>query len=77
MIINLTFYGLLREKLPRESRGKVAIDLPEGSTIRQVISKLDLTGQLVFSVNGQITYDQTFPLKDGDEMSIFNPTGGG
>jgi sulfur carrier protein ThiS len=77
MRISVTLYGLLRQKVPPEAKGKVTLDLPEGSTIDQVTSQLGLTGQVVVSVNGQLTHDRSVPLHDGDVLLCFNPSGGG
>ena len=77
MRISVTLYGLLRQRAPPESKGKVALEMPEGCTFEQVISKLGLPGQVVVSLNGQITHDRTCPLKEGDVLLCCNPAGGG
>ena len=77
MRVSVTLYGLLRQKLPPEAKGKAELELPEGCTVAQVIAQLDLPGQVVVSLNGQLTHDRTFLLKEGDQVLCFNPVGGG
>jgi len=55
----------------------VALEMPEGCTLEQVISHLGLPGQVVVSLNGQLTHDRGVQLNDGDVLLCFNPAGGG
>lgn len=51
-----------------------AIELPEGSSAKDLAEKLNLTGPqqaLAASINGK-TYDLTVPLKDGDHVILWN-----
>ena len=77
MEITVTLYGLLREKLPRASKGITKLEIQEGSTLNDVIAMLNLTGQLVVALNGQVTQDRAYSLHAGDQIQIFQPAGGG
>ena len=77
MQIKVVLFSVFREKLPRENRGRTTVELAEGGTLNDLLAKLDITIQATCSVNGQIEYDQSRQLKDGDEVQIFRPVGGG
>lgn len=77
MLIHLTLYGLLRETLPREARGKADIELPENAVLQDLISHLRIIGPVVFSLNNEIERELSRPLASGDQVHIFRPTGGG
>lgn len=77
MQIKVVLFSVFREKLPRENRGRTTVDLPENSTLKDLLAKLEINITAICSVNGQLEYDQTIWLKDGDEVQIFRPVGGG
>jgi sulfur carrier protein ThiS len=75
--IKVVLFSVFREKLPRENRGRTTVELPENSSIKDLLAKLEINITATCSVNGQLEYDQTTQLKDGDEVQIFRPVGGG
>jgi sulfur carrier protein ThiS len=75
--IKVVLFSVFREKLPRENRGRTTVDLPENSTLKDLLAKLEINITAICSVNGQLEYDQSSLLKDGDEVQIFRPVGGG
>jgi len=77
MQIKVALFSVFREKLPRESRGRTVLELPEGSTLNDLLEKLDIHITAVCSINGRLEYDLTTPLKEKDEVYIFRPVGGG
>ena len=77
MQIKVVLFSVFREKLPREAHGRTTLEMPEGSTLSDLLDKLDIKITAICSVNNQIEYDQTTRLKDGDEVYIFRPVGGG
>ena len=77
MQIKVVLFSVFREKLPRENRGRTTVELPENSSIKDLLAKLEINITATCSVNGQLEYDQTTQLKDGDEVQIFRPVGGG
>lgn len=77
MIIHVTLYGLLRELLPHDARGRADFELPKGSSLADLASRLRLQGSPVFSVNGEVERSPDRLLKDGDQVNIFRAPGGG
>jgi len=75
--INLVLFGMVRERLAKESRGRLTVELPEGGSLSDLLAKLDIRMLVNCSVNGQIERDFTRVLNDGDEVQIFQPVGGG
>jgi sulfur carrier protein ThiS len=75
--IKVVLFSVFREKLPRENRGRTTVELPENSSLKDLLEKLDIHITATCSVNNQLVYDQTSQLKDGDEVQIFRPVGGG
>lgn len=77
MQIKVVLYATLREKLPRENKGVAMLEIPQGSTINDMLVKLDIDALVKCSVNGEITRDNNRVLNDGDEVQVFRPIGGG
>jgi sulfur carrier protein ThiS len=77
MQIKVVLFSVFREKLPREKRGRTTVELPENSTLKDLLAKLEINISATCSLNSQLVYDQTTQLKDGDEVQIFRPVGGG
>ena len=77
MQVKVVLFSVFREKLPREKRGRTTLELPEDSTLKDLLAALDINITAICSVNGQLEYDQTIQLKEGDEVQIFRPVGGG
>ncbi len=77
MQIKVVLFSVFREKLPRENHGRTTIELPENGTLRDLLDSLDIHILATTSVNGQLVYDQSAQLKDGDEVQIFRQVGGG
>lgn len=77
MRVKVVLFGVFREKLPREARGRTTLELPEGSPLRAVLEHFDLPLHVTCSVNGQLEADRERLLRDGDEVQVFRPAGGG
>lgn len=77
MRVNVVLFGVFREKLPREARGRTTLELPEGSSLRVVLEHFDLPLHAACAVNGKLEPDRERVLQDGDEVQVFRPAGGG
>lgn len=77
MIVHITLYGLLRERLPRAARGKADLDLPEGATLAVLLSQLGIGPDVRCAVNGIVERDMQRTLKHDDELKLFRAAGGG
>lgn len=80
MRIDLRLFASLRKKLPPGSpRGRCDLELPEGSTLGDVLARMDIphaSAHMVL-VNGDHDRDFNRVLYDGDVLSIFPPVAGG
>ena len=77
MKITLELFSVLREKLPPELKGKTVLHLDDGSSINDVLIKLDIKRKVVISVNGEQVSDRHYQLNDGDEVKLFSSISGG
>ena len=79
MRVEVRLFATLLPFLPPESRdGAAVLDLPEGSTVRDVVHRLALPVDLerVSLVNGRDSSPET-PLHPGDVVTLFPPLMGG
>lgn len=77
MQVKVVLFGMLRERLAKESRGRLAVDLAETATITDLVTMLGIQSPVVCSLNGVIERDFSRTLQEGDEAQIFQPAGGG
>ena len=77
MRVQLELFSILREKLPREARGHAALELRDGATVADIIKQLDITGNVVVSVNDVHDPARARELNDGDNVKMFSAVGGG
>ena len=79
MKIEVNLYATLKKYMKNEPGGKSsAIDVEEGTRVKDIIQKLKIPGdsvKLIF-INGVHAKADT-TLKDGDRLGLFPPVGGG
>ena len=83
MIVTVKLFTVLRNKLPPESDGeKVELEVPEGTTPRKIIERMDIPKELAHLV--MVDGIHLLPgdieervLKAGEVLSIFPPIAGG
>jgi molybdopterin synthase sulfur carrier subunit len=78
--IELRLFASLRKQLPPGSpRGRCELELPDGSTISDVLERMHIprTSAQMVLVNGEHDRDFERALHDGDVLSIFPPVAGG
>ncbi len=75
MQIQVKLMGVLKKLTPEGG----ALDLDDGSAIRDALTALDLPTKRInaVSLNGKIERDFSQPLKAGDELTVLPPVGGG
>jgi sulfur carrier protein ThiS len=75
MQIRVKLMGMLKSKAPPDER----LELPDGATIADALSKLDIEASSVqaFTINGALIRDRNRTLAEGDELSVLPPVGGG
>lgn len=79
MIIQLKLYGTLRRLSPGGKAGSpIDLDLPEGTTIQNLIDHLEIPEEetKVAFVNNLVR-SKDYRLEAGDKVGIFPPVGGG
>ena len=77
MKVSVRLFSMLREKLPPEAKGKAVLDLPEASTLADLLERLEITMLVNCAVNGKVVRDPAHVLREGDEVQVFRPSGGG
>jgi molybdopterin converting factor small subunit len=92
MKVKLRVFSYLREHLPpnANARGEMALDLPDGASLKDLFRALGLERRLgakIFDeqvdhtfqviVNQVAVHDYAHPLADGDEIAMFPPMAGG
>lgn len=77
MEIHVRLYGVLREKLDPEEHGRAVLQVPEGTTINDILARYDLSGHFHVSVNEDVIEDWQMPLHDSDQVDVFRPSAGG
>jgi sulfur carrier protein ThiS len=88
MRITFKLFAMLTDYLPRQVDGRprsgnvIELDLPEGSTVQQVIDRFDLPARLVHLVLVDGTFipkeeRESRELVDGQTLAIWPPVAGG
>jgi len=75
--IHLQLFSILRDILPPELKGRTVIQLNEGSTLKDLLSELNINQRVAISVNNLQERNRSFKLEDGDKVKIFTSIGGG
>jgi molybdopterin converting factor small subunit len=79
MVVSVVCFGAMRSYLPETSSGnRAVIELPDGSSVEDLVGALKAPMQLVFSVlvdGVQARHDHT--LHDGAEVTLMPPFAGG
>ncbi|GAB4464076.1 MAG: hypothetical protein Kow0070_25450 [Anaerolineales bacterium] len=79
MLIRVKLIANYRQALPPDHKhGVVELNLPQGSTVYDAISRFDipLNDESVIVLNG-LTVDLSTPLKEGDMVTAFSAIAGG
>jgi len=78
MKLEIRLFATLRDLLPKENKGKTQVELPEGSTVDDLIKMLNIPEDLplIIMLNGR-RETEDIKLKENDRIGIFPPVGGG
>ncbi len=77
MRVKVVLHSVLRERLPREARGRAELDLPADSSVADAVRELGIAFRVTAAVNRQLEPDAQRVLAAGDELELFPPAGGG
>ena len=75
--VQIRLHGVLRDKLPAQSRGRAELDLPESTTVLDLLNHFQVQNLVSVAVNDEVEIDEAHPLHDGDQVEIFRVGGGG
>ncbi len=75
--VRVLFFGEMRRHLP-PGRENVELELTDGALVRDVLGHVGVRAEdeRIVGLNGALAQDTT-PLHDGDELSLYHPMGGG
>jgi len=76
MEIKVTLHGILRDYLPRKAKGKTTLEVGNGTTISDVISRLNIKQNVSAAVNGA-EVENDYVLQHGDDLQMFRFIAGG
>jgi sulfur carrier protein ThiS len=78
MHVHVKLFSRFREYLPAEARGEATIEMPDGATVGQLLTHLDIDQRVkLIAVNGDPESDRARVLNDGDAVRIFPVVVGG
>jgi sulfur-carrier protein len=79
MQIRVKLHGTLRKYLPAgTSENVVQVDVPEGATVADVVSRLTIPpAHTKVMVSGNEQLEPTSVLRNGQELNLFPPLAGG
>ena len=77
MRVRVLFFGEMRRYLP-VGREDVELELSDGACVADALARVgvDSAEERIAGLNGTLAQDTT-PLHDGDELSLYHPMGGG
>ncbi len=79
MEVKIRLFGNLGHYLPPGgNRTSFTRSFPSGTSVWEMLQELGIAGKtVVIAVVNNVAVDQSYPLKEGDEVSILRPSGGG
>jgi sulfur carrier protein ThiS len=78
MRIHVKLHSRFRAHLPPEAHGEASLDLPEGTTVGQLLDHLAIERRVkLISINGCKVDDREWILSAGDLVRIFPMVVGG
>lgn len=77
MLVQVHLYGILRDLLPPEAKGRATITLEEGARVRDLLAHLGVQRRVLVAVNDLPKVDVDFLLHEGDRVIIYTMVGGG
>lgn len=78
MKLEVRLFANLRDLLPNDAKGVTQVEMAQGSTAAELITKMKIPRDLplIVMINGK-REDETTELKEDDRIGIFPPVGGG
>ncbi|MEL7634245.1 MULTISPECIES: MoaD/ThiS family protein [Sporomusa] len=78
MVLEVRLYATLRRYTPASPNGVIAVVVPDGSTVLDVVRKINIDPAEIhlIMING-IGCEFDKPVHEGDRVGLFPPVGGG
>jgi sulfur carrier protein ThiS len=74
--IKVTLHGILRDYLPRPAKGQTIVSLPAGTTVSEVVQRLQIKQNVSAAIAG-VEVEQSQVLQEGDDLHLFRLIAGG
>jgi len=76
--VNAVLFGNLAGLLPPDARGRTVVEVHAGSTVSDVLDALAVPqeGRTFLTLDGERVHGET-PVRDGAELRVIVPLGGG
>jgi sulfur carrier protein ThiS len=76
MEVKVTLHGILRDYLPRQAKGQTILNLPEGTTVGEVVQQLEIKQNVSAAVAGaEVELNRV--LQEDEELHLFRLIAGG
>ena len=76
MEVKVTLHGILRDYLPRQSKGRTTLTVPDGTSIADLVNQLKIKQTVSAAANG-IEVEVDYVLQDNDDLQLFRLIAGG
>ena len=76
MRVEFRLYGVLRDLLPAEARGRGELELVTGAAVADLLAQLGVQRTVVVACNDE-DVPATHALQDGDKIAVFSAVSGG
>lgn len=78
MLIHVRLFSRFRDRLPVKAKGEATIELPDGTTVGQLLAQLGTEKRVkLITVNGEQVTNRQRTLTEGDTVRIFPIVVGG
>ncbi|PWH18563.1 MAG: molybdopterin synthase sulfur carrier subunit [Ardenticatenia bacterium] len=77
MHVSVHLHGILRDRLPPAARGRTTLELPDAATVGDLLATLGIERRVIVSINGRTHVSTGHVLREGDQVMIYTPVGGG
>lgn len=74
--VKVTLHGILRDYLPRQTKGRTILTVPDGTTIADIVAELEIK-QTVSAVVNSTEVEAGYVLQDNDDLQLFRLIAGG
>jgi len=77
MSITVHLYGQLRDKVPRENKGKIVLEHTPNMRVKDAMTSLSIGEDNLITLSDSKEIDFNYELNAGDILYVFPPVSGG